>query len=400
MIRVIACLVCLVAVSASAQVTVSKGAGQKSSIDLSALTANDAASQTFRTVLEADLIRSGWFVRAPAGQGEYAVRGSAQGSGGGITAQCTAFGRATQKTYLNKSYRSDAQGVRRLAHAVADEIILAVTGRKGMNGMRIAMIGNRSGKKEVYLADADGQGLIQLTRDNNISVSPSWSPDGRQLYYTSWLKGYADIYQVDIGSGSRKRVSSLAGLNTGAAISPDGGSMALILSKDGNPELYVKNLSSGATTRLTTSRDAAEASPSWSPDGQRIVYVSDQSGTGKPQLYVIGRQGGAPRRLTSRGNQNVSPDWGPNGLIAYASLTGGKFQICVINPETLEVKQLTTDWMDHEDPSWAPDGRHILCARSQNYKSKVVVVDALGDPAFTLTDYQGDWYSPACSRGN
>ena len=85
-------------------------------------------------------------------------------------------------------------------------------------------------------------------------------------------------------------------------------------------------------------------------------------------------------------------------MIAYASLVGGKFQICVIQPETLEVKQVSTEWMDHEDPSWAPDGRHILCARSQNYRSRVVLLDTMGDPPFTLTDYQGDWYSPACSR--
>ena len=75
-------------------------------------------------------------------------------------------------------------------------------------------------------------------------------------------------------SGSRNRLAGYPGLNTGADISPNGREIALILSKDGNPELYVKNLRSGQLTRLTSSPRAAEASPSWSPDGNRIVYVS------------------------------------------------------------------------------------------------------------------------------
>ena len=390
-------LLFLADVVAQGQVRVTKGAGQKSSIDLSGLAAGDQPAQILKQALEGDLIRSGWFSKAAAGQGEFAVTGSGQTDGTTLRVECTVAGRGTQRTYLSEAYKRDSAEARKLAHQIADEIIEAVTGRKGMASGRLALVGNRTGKKEIYFCDADGRGLMQLTRDNNVSIGPNWSPDGRQLVYTSFLKGFPDVFMIELASGKRNRIANYPGLNTGATISPDGRDVALILSKDGNPELYIKSISGGSLTRLTATKKAAEASPSWSPDGSQIVYVSDQSG--QPQLYVIGRGGGQARRLTSRGYQNVAPDWGANGYIAYASLLGGRWGISVIEPATLDGKQVSPGDADYEDPSWAPDGRHIACGRALKYKSQVSLLDTFPnpDPPFTLTDYPGDWYSPAWS---
>ncbi len=388
--------VAICAAGAWSQVVVVKKAGEKTSLDLSGFSSGgDAAAQTFRQVLEADLMRSGWFTRAPAGGGEFAVQGSAQP---GVQVQCRVLNRGTSQTRLAKSYNSPPEGARRLAHRVADDIVEAITGRRGIASGRLAVVGNRTGKKEIYLCDADGSGLIQLTHDNNVSIGPNWGPGGKQLVYTSYLKGFPDVYLVDVASGNRQRIAAYPGLNTGATFSPDGRDVALILSRDGNPELYLKSLSSGQLTRLTQTPHAAEASPSFSPDGSQIVYVSDQAGVGRPQLYIISRNGGAARRLTGRGSQNVAPDWGPNGLITYSSLTGGKFQVCVMDPSGGEPRQITSDWADWEDPTWASDGRHIVCSRTQNYHSKLYLLDTLGDPPVALADFQGDWYSPAWAR--
>lgn len=376
------------------QVRVVKGAGQKSSIDWSAYqTGADAASRTYFKTLTDDLVRSGWFTRGAPGSSDLALSGSSAGEGAGLRAQADVYSRTAARQVFGKSYRSTPDDARRLAHQVADEIIEAVTGRKGMSGARLALVGTRTGKKELFLADADGLGLRQLTRDNTVSLNPSWSPDGKQLVYTSFLKGFPDVFLIELASGSRRRVASFSGLNTGAAIAPNGRDVALILSKDGNPELYVMSLEGGTPVRLTTTRQAAEASPSWSPDGNRIVYVSDQAG--QPQLFVLNRSGGQPRRLTTRGSQNVAPDWGKNNLITYASLFGGRWNICVADPDSGDVKQITSDGADYEDPSWAPDGRHIAAGRSVKYQSKVYLLDTLGDAPIALTDYPGDWYAPA-----
>jgi TolB protein len=387
-----ACATCL---CRAADVRVSKAGSAKTVLNTAGFTVGrTAAADTFYKTLEADLKRSGWFTPSRSG-GQLSMLGSCADQGGSLRVECSVYGTADRRRYLSNSYNQPAAQARRLAHRVADDIVEAVTKRKGIASTRIAMVGTRSGKKEVYLCDADGQNIIQLTNDGSVSVAPKWGPKARKLLYTSYLKRFPDVYLVDLASGNRRVVSKHPGLNTGGALAPDGRTMAVILSKDGNPELYTSRLDGGALTRLTQTSRAAEASPCWSPDGRRIVYVSDRSG--RPQLYMLSRSGGEPTRLTSRGSENVAPSWGPNGLIAFSSRLGGRYQVCVLDPDSREVKQLPLDGADYEDPSWAPDGRHIVCTRTERYRPKVYILDTMGDPPVALTDYPGDWYSPAWS---
>lgn len=382
--------------SAPAQIRVSKSAGTKSGIDLTGIQASgDSSSALFMTTLREDLIRSGWFTITGRGQGQFRALGSASLKGGSLRVECQLYSAASQRALMSQSYDHSAADARRLAHRVADDIVYAATGRKGIASGRIALVGNASGHKELYLCDADGGNLVQLTSDRTVSIAPKWSPDGRQILYTSFLKRFPDVYLVTLQSGDRTAIASFPGLNTGASMSPDGKDVALILSKDGNPDLYVKNLRSGRLTRITETPRAAEASPSWSPDGQRIVYVSDQ--TGKPHLYAVSRNGGRPERLPGRGSENVAPDWGRNGLIAFCSRTGGNYQVMVLDPRTGEARQISSGYGDFEDPSWAPDGRHIVCSHAQNYRSRVIILDIMGDSPVALMDYKGDWMSPAWS---
>jgi TolB protein len=203
------------------------------------------------------------------------------------------------------------------------------------------------------------------------------------------------VYAVDLGSNRRQQIAAFPGLNVGADVSPDGRSIVLTLSKDGNPDLYVMTLRTRRLTRLTKTRHAAEASPCWSPDGRQIVFVSDRPG--RPHLYVLSKNGGKEKRLTFRGRENVAPSWGPDGRIAYSSRREGKYHICVMDLKAGEDTQLTREYVDHEDPSWAPDARHIVYTRTEGYRSDLYVLDTMGDPPVRLTRLQGDWYSPAWS---
>lgn len=384
---------------AGGQVRIEGSAAGKARIDWNGFTADGGgAAAVFVETLKEDLRRSGWFVPASGGTGEYLLQGGAANAGGRIQAECVVRKSASGAGVLAKRYSANAGQARRFAHQVADEIVEAVWGRPGMASGRLVLVGNRTGRKELYLCDADGQGLVQITRDQSVSVAPKWGP-GNRIVYTSFLKGYPDVYLIQVDSGKRERISSYSGLNTGADLSPDGRDVALVLSKDGNPELYIKHLASGRLTRLTRTRDAAEASPSWSPDGRRIVYVSDASGgPGRPQLYLMDRSGGRPSRLTGRGRENVSPDWGRHGQIVFSTKLDGRYQVAVMDPDTRQVQVLATpDGADYEDPSWAPNGRHIACTRTANYRSSVYLLDTLGDPAVALTTYPGDWFSPSWS---
>ena len=376
----------------NAQVRVVKSANRKITLNMSGLrAAGDSASRTFFQTLEKDLLLSGWF-SPTRGNGELRLSGTVGPSGRKLKVTARVNRSSDQAGLFAKTYSADSKQARSLAHSVADDIIEAITGHKGIASTKIAVVGTRSGKKELYICDADGGGLRQITQDRSIVVGPNWGPNSDSIVFTSFQRGFPDVHKIDLRRKKRTSLAHYPGVNTGAAISPNGKEMALVLSKDGNPELYIKNLSNKKLQRLTATRRATEASPSWSPDGQHLVYVSDQSGT--PQLYVISRAGGRPKRLSSRGSENVAPDWGPNGLVACASRSGGRYMIAVIQPSGGQTTYLQSDYADYEDPSWAPDGRHIVATRTSNYQSDLYLLDTVSDPPVALIQGGGNWLSP------
>jgi TolB protein len=385
--------------AAADDIVVVKPGAEKTVIDVAGVKVTDAAGgEVFRETLKRDLVRSGWFRLAEGAPSVLALSGRLSGGGGGggcrFDARVTAL--SGGRDLMNRACRRTDADYRRLAHEVADAVVEAVKGRPGIASTRIAMVGAAGGGKDVYICDADGANLVRITHQRAVCLSPNWYPDASALVYTSFHGGYPDLYRLDLVAKRRKRLAAFPGINTGAALDPRGRRMALILSKDGNPELYVTAASGGSRpVRLTRTRHASEASPSWSPDGDRIVYVSD--GAGSPQLYIIGRDGGRPKRLTFRGSENVSPDWGPGGRIAYVSRREGRYRLFVTDPATGQEEQVSADGADYEDPSWAPDGRHLVCARTQRYRSELYILDTLGDPPIRLTTVGGDWYSPSWS---
>jgi TolB protein len=382
----------LVAVAALAQrVEVRKSGEGTIGINLSSFrTGGDAAAQTFLSTLKADLNRSGYFTVTSSG-GELNVAGSCVSGGGNMKADCQLYNSGTRQRLLGKTYQTTSAEARGLAHRVADEITYAATGKRGMASGKIALVSSRTGRKELYVCDMDGKNLRQITNDRSIVVGPGWAPDGKNVVYTSYKLGYPNVYMT----GQGKPLSSHGGLNASGAISPDGASLAVILSRDGNPELYIKSLRTGFLKRLTTTQRGNEASPCWSPDGNHIAYVSDSSGS--PQIYIISKDGGNPQRLTSTGTENVAPDWDKNGYIAYCSRIGGRYRIAIANPVAKTLRVLETDWADYEDPSWAPDGRHIVCSRTSQYRSSIYLLDTLKDSHVALLTGSVDWFSPACS---
>ncbi len=380
-------------------VRVVKPGAAKSAIDLSGFSAVPGGTPAqFKAVLLADLEKSGWFSVVDKGRGTFSVEGSCEESRG-LTVKCRVSNSLNGDIKLSKSFKDNAPDYRRLAHKVADEIVLAIKGCAGMASARIAMVGTASGSKEIYVSDYDGGAMVKLTSDKSVCIAPEWTPDGNKVVYTSFRAAFPRIYAINLASSpaTRSVLTDFPGLNLSAAVSPDGRKVALILSKDGNPDLYVMNLATRALKRVTRTSKAGEASPSWSPDGRRLVFVSDSQG--RPNLFTANEDGSGERRMTFAGSENVSPDWGSNGLIAYSTKQEGRYRICVMDPEAGQDGTIvTTDNADYDDPSWAPDGRHIVCARTDNRRSDVYVIDTMGDPPICLSKGKaGDWYSPAWS---
>lgn len=347
-------------------------------------------SINFLEVLKNDLVRSGYF-KLTNTDASFSLKGSVKASNK-ISCKIYIFNNSDNLNIMKRSFDSDKKNYRYLAHKIADEIIFAVTKKKGMSSAKLALVGNISGHKELYICDIDGANLRQVSNDKNIIVAPEWTPNGNNIIYTSYKMGYPNIYQT----GQSKPLSNYGGLNVSAAVSPDSKYIAMILSKDGNPELYLKELKTEKLIRLTATRRANEASPCWSPDGKKLAYVSDSSG--RPHIYVLNLNGGKPQRISSSGSENVSPNWGPNGLIVYSSRQSGRYKIVICDINNRSSKTLSLDNADYEDPYWTPDGRHIVASRSINYRSSIYLLDTLEERSIPLVNVKGDWYSPSCTR--
>ena len=381
---------CSASVVNGQRVEVRKSGAGRIGISLDRLASDDSVEgQEFIRVLRADLIRSGWFEEQTSAR--LVMLGRVRKTDK-LQAEIQVIEVADKKRVLSRAFSSAPVATRTLAHRVSDALVLAVSGKPGMASARLAIVGNQSGHKEIYVCDADGANLRQVTKDRSIVVAPSWMPDGKNILYTSYKQGYPNIYRT----GQREAISKFGGLNASAAVSPDGRKMAVILSKDGNPELYIRDLSSGTLQRISSTRRANEASPCWSPDGSQLAYVSDSSG--RPHIYVLTLKGGSPKRLSRTGSENVAPDWGVNGQLAYCSRQSGRYRIVVADPRTGVSRVLPLDRADYEDPSWMPDGRHVVVSRSVNYRSSIYLLDTQEERSIALKKGVGDWFSPACSR--
>lgn len=370
-------------------ISVVKKGAEKNSVSFDALKAPGPNGRLFVTTLQNDLRLAGWFDVSAAGRGgSVTLSGQVADAGNGIQSSFRVSwpGKAFDWTKVS----TGREEIRRQAHTLADEMVRLIAGEKGIASTRIVFVNRRSANNaDIYMCDADGHNMMQLTKDNVAAVGPRWAPNGKDIFYTSFVKGYPEIYRlIDFGR-SRKSLAPFKGLNTGAAVSPDGGQIALILSYEGNPELYVLRVADGQLTRMTKSSQGVEASPCWSPDGRSIVYVSDVART--PQLYIVNVASRQSQRLTFRGSENVNPDWSAQGRIVYATKGAGGWQIATMDPSVGESScVLVTTAGGYEHPSWAADGRHIVCGRS----SALYILDTLGDPAVRLTNIPGNWMSP------
>jgi len=365
-----------------------------SGFDLTGFSAPSAAGRVFQDTLRRNLELSGSFRMVPPSGAELRFVGDAQESGGQLTVTLQILDRASQRRF-GKRYQIGADQARTLGRQVADEILRDLKNLQGFAQNRLVVVGTRPGVtgKDLYLVFPDGGDLVQLTRFGRVVVGPRWAPDGESITYTSFHRNFPDVVRHHLRTGQLERISSFPGMNAGGAISPDGRHTALILSRDGRPELYIRDLRSGQLTRLTNTPMSAKSSPSWSPDGARIVFVSGHEG--RPHLYIINRNGSGLRRVTTGGNENVSPDWGRNGLIVFTRRMGRINQTAILDPQTGNVRLISPEDANFEEPTWAPNGRHIAVTRSQGAQSAIYLLDIQGSAPIPLLRDQGNWHMPS-----
>ncbi len=246
-----------------------------------------------------------------------------------------------------KRYTGKIEDKNVMVRKFASEILTALTGDEGVFNTKIAFVLKKGRGSDIHTINFDGTDLARVTKHQTITMSPRWSPDGKYIAFTSYKDGKPDVYVTAMNTATAVKMANFDGINL-----------------------------AGSFRRLTNSY-AIDVSPAWSPDNQKIAFVSNRSGS--PQIYIMDTDGSNIIRLTYEGNYNTSPSWSPKGnRIAYEGRVNGRFQIFSIDEDGRSNVQHTADNVDHETPSWSPDGRYLAFSSRGNGKSTISVINANG----------------------
>ncbi len=287
------------------------------------------------------------------------------------------FGRKQLVGYRMPASRGTMRGA---AHRAADMIYEKLTGIKGVFGTKVAYVtAKRQGEGQLYtliVSDQDGENDHTIMESKDPIMSPAWSPDSRQLAYVSFEGNKSSIFVQTLRTGNRFQVSSKPGINGAPSFSPDGKKLAVTLGGvDGNLDIFVLDINTRRTTRLTTNR-SIDTEGTWSPDGRYIYFTSDRSGG--PQVYRVRANGGTPERVTFEGSYNARPRLSPDGKrLAMVHNDRGNYRIAVMSLERKDLLVLSTGRQD-ESPSFAPNSDILIYATRQGRNGVLETVSADG----------------------
>ena len=291
---------------------------------------------------------------------------------------------------------------------------------------QIAFSSNRDGPahvihgwptSDIYVMDADGNNQRRLTNNPASDHSPSWSPDGKRIAFVSDRDGHvhpirgfptSDIYVMDADGGNQQNLTNDPHRDSSPSWSPDG--KHIVFSSDRNNdrghniEIYVMDADGNNQHRLTNNL-TEDKYPSWSPDGERIAFSARREGHVVHNLdityeiYVMDADGGNEQRLTENRNNDWDPVWSPDGnRIAFEADRKGDFvnwDIYVMDADGGNQQKLTNHRGWDSSPSWSPDGKRIAFNSERDGNTEIYVMDADGGNLQNLTNNPGGDSGPA-----
>ncbi len=282
---------------------------------------------------------------------------------------------AKQTTALVRDYTgpamSDARAWRAMVHGMSDDLEEAFTGTRGVARTRILF----ERDKRLWVVDSDGQQVVAVTGSASWPQSGAWHPNGRSVTFSNIMP--AQINVLDLDGGRVRTIASGSGTYMSPVFTPDGSGVLYGHGVDNGVDLFLTPSAGGTPRRVTVGNGSDNTSPSFSPDGNRVTFMSGRAG--HPEIYTIDADGTNTDLLTPlefgenayRGN----PDWSPDGrTVVFQSRVGSTFQLLSINLRDRGLKQLTSDGKN-EEPTWAPDGRHLAFSSNRSGTKQLWILD-------------------------
>ena len=288
---------------------------------------------------------------------------------------------------------------RRTGHRIADFVYEKLTGEPGFFATRLAFVRRDGDINSLVIADSDGQNSQIAMRSKEPVISLAWSPDGTRLAYVSFEQrdGISKpvVYVHTLATGRRVVVANERGSNSAPAWAPDGKRLAVVLTRDGNSQIYTVSAEGGPLTRLSRSR-AIDTEPTFSPDGQAIYFTSDRGGAA--QVYRVAATGGEPQRVTFNGPFNARPQISPDGkTLAYVTRRDKLFRVAVLDRATQQESVLSAGPKD-DSPSFAPNSKWIIYSSRSEGRTVLSAVSLDGKLRTRLSAEGSEVKGPAWGR--
>jgi Tol biopolymer transport system component len=227
---------------------------------------------------------------------------------------------------------------------------------------------------------------------------------GSWVAFDSKVDGKWQIFLAEIGTGNTIRLTDRDSDNQHPVWSPDGNRIAFISNRDGNSEIYVMDLAGWASSSSShfplpvhnlTRHPGQDSTPAWSSDGTHLAFVSDRDGN--QEIYVMGSNGENPKRLTINDTRDYSPNWSPDSSrLAFVSRRDGNYEIYSMAADGTEQRNLTHHAAEdgRGDHSWSPDGQRIawITDRDMNRDAnwEIYIMTADGSAPENLTGSRGE----------
>lgn len=275
----------------------------------------------------------------------------------------------------------DLAADRRQIHQLADTIHKGLFGTEGIATTKIVYtLKKQQGDKwlsDVWESDYDGHNRRRLSNDGGYAITPVYIPPKAgfatgAIFYVSYQTGQPKIYYQSLGAEAPpRRLTYLRGNQLMPAITRQRDKLAFISDVTGNPDLFILPFSpesgiTGKPYQIFATHQATQGTPTFSPDGSQIAFVSNKDGS--PRVYVMDVPAAGTSLndiratlVTKRNKESTAPAWSPDGTkIAYCSVTNGIRQIWVYDFNTREERQLTQGPGNKENPAWAPNSLHLV----------------------------------------
>lgn len=255
----------------------------------------------------------------------------------------------------------------KIANFVSDEVFKAMTKEKsGHFNSKITYVAESGDvlnrKKRIATINFDGSNLRYLTNGRNLALTPKFSNDPDKLTIVLYRNHRPSLFNLDIQKRRLSKLTDFQGTTMSADINPKNPDLVVFaaIDKYGNSDIYILDNLTGIRKRLTFAY-SIESTPSFSPDGKKIIFTSDRSGM--QQIYQMNLRGKNIKRITSDRGDYSKPVWSPDGsLIAFTKIVKGKFTIGIMTSYGYNERILTSGYVV-EGVSWSPNSRYLIYSR-------------------------------------